>query len=193
MKLSVTCSVWLLLYAALGRAVSDAPEILRISPTSGPEGARVQIVGRNLQQTSAVLFGATSSAFKLISSEKLIAIVPHRTATSTITVVTPLDQNLGATPADAMWKTGMWLDVPRPPKFENIHLLIGDEDEAEALSDVFPIEYWIQAYESHRYEVRIFAFSEYFEIAKEAARNACKRVIGIKNDSFYGAAQKRRG
>ena len=90
MKLLVllTCAC-LLLNAASGCASTDAPEVQRISPTSGPEGTRVEIRGRNLQQTSAVVFGTTDSTFKLISPEKLIAIVPHRTATSKITVVTP--------------------------------------------------------------------------------------------------------
>lgn len=132
MKLSVTCSVWLLLYAALGRAVSDAPEILRISPTSGPEGTRVQIVGRNLQQSSAVLFGATSSAFKLISSEKLTAIVPHRTATSTITVVTPhgrvsspfpfVVQNDPRVPDEVSYKAGYINPEPAPAGFGSVLL-----------------------------------------------------------------------
>jgi len=64
----------------------DAPEILRIFPTSGPEGTRVEIVGRNLERTTVVSFGAANSAFKAISPEKLIAIVPHHALTSTITV-----------------------------------------------------------------------------------------------------------
>lgn len=103
-----------------------------------------------------------------------------------------VDPKLGSTPAEATWRAGAWLDVPSPPKFENIHLLIGYPSKSQPFSDVFPIEYWIQAYESHRYEVRIFAFSEYFEITKEAARNACKRVLGIQSDSFYDVAQKAR-
>ncbi|MGB7585383.1 MAG: IPT/TIG domain-containing protein, partial [Terriglobales bacterium] len=69
--------------------VGDAPEIARISPTSGPEGTRVEITGRNLQEANRVVFGASVADFKLISAEKLIAIVPHRTATSVITVITP--------------------------------------------------------------------------------------------------------
>jgi HD superfamily phosphohydrolase len=101
-----------------------------------------------------------------------------------------IDSRLGASPSEAIWRAGAWLDVPSPPKFENIHLLIGHPNKSQPFSEVFPIEYWIQAYESHRYEVRIFAFSEYFEITKRAARSACKRVIGISSDAFYDAAQK---
>ena len=88
MKRSVLFLICLLFYA-VALASDDSPEILRISPTSGPEGTRVEIIGRNLQRTSTVLFGTSASTFKAISPEKLIAIVPHRTATSTITVVTP--------------------------------------------------------------------------------------------------------
>lgn len=67
----------------------EPPEILRISPTSGPEGTRVEISGKNLQAVTAVQFGRAEAAFKRVSPEKLVAIVPHRTSTSLITVVTP--------------------------------------------------------------------------------------------------------
>jgi IPT/TIG domain len=67
----------------------DAPEIIRISPTSGPEGTRVVVTGRDLQAVSRVIFGSTGADFKLISPEELVAIVPHRTLTSLITVITP--------------------------------------------------------------------------------------------------------
>jgi hypothetical protein len=70
-------------------AQSTRPEILRISPTSGPEGSRVQITGKNLQDASAVFVGSTSSVFNLASAKELITIIPHKTATSNITVVTP--------------------------------------------------------------------------------------------------------
>jgi uncharacterized protein len=103
-----------------------------------------------------------------------------------------LDAKLGKSPDEALWNTGMWLDVPNPPKFENIDLLIGDEDKATPLSSIFPIQYWIQAYESHRYHVRIFAFSEYYEVAEVAAKNTCKAIIGITDDAFFEAAQKDR-
>src|SRR5271168_4841313 len=66
----------------------NGPEIIRISPTSGAEGTRVEITGRNLQETGRVVFGTTGADFKMISAEELIAIVPHRTATSIITVIT---------------------------------------------------------------------------------------------------------
>ena len=68
---------------------AQTPEILRISPTSGPEGTPVHIIGKNLGDATVVLFGVTSSAFKQVSSEELITLAPHKTPTSIITVVTP--------------------------------------------------------------------------------------------------------
>lgn len=61
---------------SLGLAVADndAPEILRFSPTSGPEGTRVEIIGKNLRPITSVFFGANRSTFKLISAKKVIAI-----------------------------------------------------------------------------------------------------------------------
>jgi len=103
-----------------------------------------------------------------------------------------LDAALGNTPEQALWRAGMWLDVPGPPKFENINLLIGEANHETPLSSIFPIQYWIQAYESHRYHVRIFAFSEYFEIAQQAAKNTCKKIIGIQDEAFFKVAQKPR-
>jgi IPT/TIG domain len=72
------------------------PEILRISPTSGPEGARVEITGKNLQETSAVFLGSSSSVFQIVSGEELITLIPQKSVTSTITVVTP--RGRGASP-----------------------------------------------------------------------------------------------
>jgi hypothetical protein len=68
---------------------SGSPEITGISPTSGPEGSRIEITGRNLQNASAVLFGSTISVFKVQSPDHLIVLVPHRVSTATITVIAP--------------------------------------------------------------------------------------------------------
>lgn len=103
-----------------------------------------------------------------------------------------LDPKLGKSTEEALWKTGSWLDVPKPPKFENVDLLIGSSSESVPLSDVFPIQYWIQAYESHRYHVRVFAFSEYENLVRKAARQAAEKVIKIKSASFYKAVERRR-
>ena len=95
-----------------------------------------------------------------------------------------LKAELGSTSKQALLRAGVWLDVPKPPKFENIHLLIGDPADAVALADVFPIEYWIQAYEAHRYKVRVFAFPEYFPQAQIAVRIAVEKIIGIHSKTY---------
>ena len=87
-----------LLFAGLSAAAqAGPPEVLRFSPPSGPEGTRVEIIGGNLVNISAVLFGGTGTAFKPLSPEKVVAIVPHRVFSSNIVVVTP--QGRGASPS----------------------------------------------------------------------------------------------
>lgn len=98
-----------------------------------------------------------------------------------------LEPTLGKSPREILLTAGVWLDVPKPPKFENIHLLIGDPDDAVSLAEVFPIEYWIQAYEAHRYRIRVFAFSEYFPQAKVAVRTAVEAVVGIHSKTYLDA------
>ncbi|HSE48009.1 MAG TPA: hypothetical protein VLA96_02245, partial [Terriglobales bacterium] len=111
--------------------------------------------------------GATIDAFETAMGVELLKLKP----------------SLGKTPKEALLTAGMWLDVPKPPKFENIHLLIGDPD-AVMLADIFPIEYWIQAYEAHRYRIRVFAFSEYLPEARIAVKAAIKIVMKITSNSY---------
>jgi len=117
---------------AFALADDNKPEILRISPTSGPEGTRVEIVGKNLQQVTKVLFGTSSSQFKLVSAEKLICIVPNRTPTSEITVLTsktrassPFPFAVGndpRIPEEVSYKAGYVNSEPAPPGFTSIML-----------------------------------------------------------------------
>jgi hypothetical protein len=131
----IAATLWfacVVLSAGFARADNDTPEVLRISPTSGPEGSRVEIIGRNLQQATAVVFGGNSSTFKLISPEELIAIVPHRTATLTITVVTPQTRvsspfpfvvlNDPRVPEEVSYKAGYVNPDPAPPGFSSVEL-----------------------------------------------------------------------
>ena len=119
----------------LGSAATNShggPEILRISPTSGLEGTRVEVSGRNLQEVTAVLFGDSQSGFKLISSDKLVALVPHRTPTSAITVVTPSERasspfpfvvlNDPRIPGEVSYKSGYVNFVPAPTGFSSAML-----------------------------------------------------------------------
>src|SRR5207302_9828007 len=71
------------------RAQVEPPQITAISPTSGPEGTRVEITRINLAGATTVLFGASPPVFKLITPETIVAIVPHKISTSTITVSAP--------------------------------------------------------------------------------------------------------
>lgn len=108
-----------------------------------------------------------------------------------------LKQNgtLGQTWKDALWKTGAWLDVPSPPKFENVDLVVGADsgaDKAVQLASIFPIRYWIQAYQAHRYHVRVFAFSEFADIASAAAKIAMRKVLKIDDVEFIDSLAKSR-
>lgn len=80
----------LLAFSALqARAQPAAPEILALSPAHGPEGTRVEISGKNLAGASEVRFGGSQAVFAAVSSQKLVAIVPHQVPTSSFTVTTP--------------------------------------------------------------------------------------------------------
>jgi hypothetical protein len=110
----------------------DPPEIIRISPTSGPEGTRVEITGKNLRDASQVLLGANTADFRMISPEKLIAIVPHRTPTTVISVITPQSQaaspfpfavlNDPRVPDEASYKSGYVNSTPAPDGFSSVLL-----------------------------------------------------------------------
>jgi IPT/TIG domain len=106
-------------------AQSTRPEIFQTSPTSGPEGSRVEITGKNFQGGSAVLLGTSSAAFSLISPETLVTLIPHKSITSTITVVTPLGRasspfafviaNDPRVPDEASYKAG-YVNAVAPPR-----------------------------------------------------------------------------
>jgi len=110
-------------------AQSTRPEILRISPTSGPEGSRVEITGKKLQEASSIFLGTTSAAFSLISPEELIMLIPHKSVTSVITVVTPLGRasspfafvisNDPRVPEEVSYKAGYVNPVAPPRDFKS--------------------------------------------------------------------------
>jgi len=110
-------------------AQSTRPEILQLSPTSGPDGTRVEITGKNLQETSAVLTGATNSMFKSISPVELIVLIPHKSVTSTITVVTSRGRasspfafaivNDSRIPDEVSYKAGYVNPIPPPVDFKS--------------------------------------------------------------------------
>ena len=125
---------WLILI--LGMFASDesvpGPRIDSISPTSGPEGTRVTITGKNLLDTSSVSFGKYESTFKVVSPEKLIAIAPRWVKTSPVAVKTrngsetsPFEfivQNDPRIPDDVGWKAGYVNPVRPPSEFKAVLL-----------------------------------------------------------------------
>jgi HD superfamily phosphohydrolase len=107
-----------------------------------------------------------------------------------------LDPKLGPGPEDALSTAGVWVDVPRPPEFEDVdEVVIGGTDDLSGvpLMQLFPIGQWTQAYTHFRYCVRVFSFSEYWELTKLAAKAAMQRVIRIHGDSFYEKVIRTRG
>ena len=113
-------------------AQSTRPEVLRISPTSGPEGSRVTITGRNLQGASDVTLGAASSIFSIVSSEQIVTRIAHKSVTSPITVVTPrgsasspfafVVSNDPRVPDEVAFKAGYVNAVPVPRGFTSAML-----------------------------------------------------------------------
>jgi hypothetical protein len=127
-----TCRIGCILFLFARLAATAQSEIARISPTTGPEATRVEIIGHNLQNTSAVLFGKTPAVFHSASPERLIAIVPHKVATSIVTVITPQGEissrsvfvvsNDPRIPDEVSYKAGYVNPVPRPAGFGSARL-----------------------------------------------------------------------
>jgi HD superfamily phosphohydrolase len=106
-----------------------------------------------------------------------------------------MDSALGPTPSEAAARAGIWVDAPKPPKFEDVDEMIMGARSTSAgvpLAQLFPIREWTQAYEHYRYQVRIFAFSRYFAIAAAAAKAAMKQRLRISSDSFYDRIRRTR-
>lgn len=121
----------LFLFAGLSAAAQSGPEILGLSPPGGPEGARVEIRGENLVGISAVLFGSTKAAFKPVSPQKVVAIVPHRVSTSNIVVIASRGQatspafvvsNDPRIPDEVSYKAGYVNPAPAPANFSSARL-----------------------------------------------------------------------
>ena len=105
-----------------------------------------------------------------------------------------LNPSLGSDWKEALRTAGAWLDVPSPPKFDNVELMVGSDtltDQPVSLTAIFPIRYWIQAYEAHRYHVRVFAFSEFAKDAQAAAIAAMRQMLKVEDEKFYEALVKR--
>ncbi len=114
---------------AVAIAQASRPQILRITPTSGPEGSRVEIIGENLQEASAVLFGGSDATFSIVSPEEIVALVPHKSVMSAFSVVTPRGRasspfvfvvsNDPRVPDEVSYKAGYVNPVPPPREFKS--------------------------------------------------------------------------
>ncbi len=89
----------------------------------------MEITGKNLHEATAVFVGSTSSPFNLVSPEELITLIPHKSVTSTITVVTPRGRasspfafvisNDPRVPNEVSYKAGYVNPVPPPHNFKS--------------------------------------------------------------------------
>ncbi len=71
-------------------AINNPPTIASFSPTNGPVGTSVTIVGTKFNNTTAVQFGGINAAgFSVSSSAQIVAAVPAGALTGPITVITP--------------------------------------------------------------------------------------------------------
>lgn len=102
-----------------------------------------------------------------------------------------LDSDLGKSPADALWKTGVWVDAPKPPQIEEVELSAG-EYPVVTIENLFPVEEWTEAYQAHIYYVRIYSYSEYVDSTAKAGRRALEEMVGIKTDDFFESARRKR-
>ncbi len=104
------------------------------------------------------------------------------------------DPTRGSDPFDALQRACIWVDVPKPPRFEGVDELIGssgtDGSAADVpLSTVFPIHRWAETYLNYSYEARIFSSSEMIGPASSAAADAVALQAGI---SSAGCSKLRR-
>ena len=128
---------------------------------------------------------------KRIVGEKIITDLEQRIGKELV----KLRPKLWGTAADALAQAGVWVDAPTPPKFEDINTLIGGASTKQSgvsIAQVFPIREWTSAYEAYRYQVRIFAFSEYWDLTKDAAKAAMKHILKISEDKFYDSIRRDR-
>jgi HD superfamily phosphohydrolase len=101
--------------------------------------------------------------------------------------------------ADLTWQeanttAGVWFDVPKLPKIEDVDdIVIGRNTGTKIpLTRAFPVGEWTEAYTHFKYQVRVFAFSEYWEATTVAGRKALEKVTGIADTDFYNGTKRQR-
>jgi hypothetical protein len=72
--------------------------------------------------------------------------------------------------------------------------LIGETDGENAvrIGDIFPINKWTEAYQAHRYAVRVYSFSEYASDVAVAARKGLEEASSITDPDFYHRCRRSR-
>lgn len=97
-------------------------------------------------------------------------------------------------PKAACRRAGVWFDIPWVPTFEGMDELIGESDSGYPvpISEIFPINKWLEAYQKHRLNLRVFSFSEYCSDVAEAAEEALKKVTRITDHEFYQRCRRSR-
>jgi uncharacterized protein len=147
-------------------------EVLRLSVALATGTDRVH-VGALIEQ----LHDSAENLGELSDFEKQLATELRKTS------------SLGGSDQDVLHQAGVWVDVPKPPKFEDVDKMVirGDNGADVHLTHLFPINQWTEAYTHYRYHVRLFAFSEYHEAVAKAARKAIEVVAKIENAAFYSS------
>ena len=79
--------------AVTGNITNGQPQITYLSPSIGPIGIEVDIVGINLQGTNGVTFNGVSAIdYEEESNQKIKAIVPNGTTTGKVRITTPIGE-----------------------------------------------------------------------------------------------------
>jgi hypothetical protein len=73
-----------------------APTISSFSPTSGPIGAAVTILGTNFTGATSVKFNGTAATFTVVSATRIDTAVPSGATSGKISVTTPLGTGTSA-------------------------------------------------------------------------------------------------
>ena len=98
------------------------------------------------------------------------------------------------TPAEALLRTGTWVDAPRPLSFEDTEVLLpvsNPFEDRQSMNTLFPLSEWGNAYLSYVYRVRVYSYSENLALVHAAAKEALKPRLKIYDDRFYDEKVKR--
>ncbi len=105
------------------------------------------------------------------------------------------EPTLGPNVADALARAGVWVDAPKPPKFEDVDAMVGNPMNMQSevsFAQIFPIHKWTEAYQHYKYQIRIFSYSEHWKLTSDSAKAAMKRVLGISGEAFYDSIRRDR-